>query len=140
MQDRLSAVDRTGWAVESREEAIAGGLHLAAVEMGEVIPYRALVSLEHIPPALVAKLHGRSCGIDDVGEQHRREHAVANGHSPSSGEELLYFTEPLVRVLIEERMVIALELDHPRIRQVFGEPSSLTDVKKAIAGAMQEIG
>ena len=78
-EDRGRAADRAGRAVERREEAVPGRLHLAAVETAQGLAHRALVSLEQLAPAPITKIRGRARRIDDVGEEHRGENPVGLG-------------------------------------------------------------
>ena len=72
-------------AVESRQEAVAGRVDLAAAE---ALRARARTSAwcasSRSPPAPVAELAARSRRAHDVGEQHRRQHPVGlrTGRTP----------------------------------------------------------
>src|SRR5262249_16997059 len=70
LDQRPSAADRTGRAVEGGEKAITGRADLAAAEAHELRAHEPVVMLEHLPPAPVTErrcLLGRG---DNVGEKH----------------------------------------------------------------------
>ena len=77
--DRLAAADRPGRAVEHREEAIAGGVDLAAAEALELAAHERMVTLEQAVPALVAELCRTGGGADDVGEEQRQQRSSRSG-------------------------------------------------------------
>ena len=76
IDDRLCAADRARGPVEGREEPVARGIDLAPVEAGELASHRGMVLLEQVAPAPVAELGGLLGRADEIGEQHRRQHAI----------------------------------------------------------------
>ena len=54
LDDRSGAADRAGWAVETGEEAISGGVDLPAAEASESGPDTAMVFGDELRPAAVA--------------------------------------------------------------------------------------
>ena len=87
------AADAAGRSVEAHHEPVAERLHLAAAEAPQRVAHAAAVALEHLAPALVAEASRGVRGVDDVGEQDRREHAIGLGHVVGAGEELLHQLE-----------------------------------------------
>ena len=77
--DRHGAADRSLRAVEHREEAISGRVHLAAPKPSELRPDDGVVRIKQRMPVTVAHLRGAACRVHDVGEEHRGEHPII-GH------------------------------------------------------------
>ena len=71
------AAHGAGRAVEAREQPVAGEVGDDAAKPRDVLAARVLEGLEQLPPLRVAQLDRALRGGDDVGEQHRRQHAVA---------------------------------------------------------------
>lgn len=88
--------------------------------MGRELPAndRVVVSADVLPRA-VADLGRSCCGLDDVGEQHRREPAqsVVDGARACAGEELLKLGDEGSSVPEPVRKIAARELDHPSIQE-----------------------
>ena len=61
-----------------------------------------------------------------------------SGACASAGEELLDLAERPVDVLVPQDVVVAGQLDEPRVRQVLGEPAPVADVDEAVAAAMED--
>ena len=82
IDDRLSAADRSGGTIEGGEEPVAGCIDLLAVEAAELTADGGMVLLQQVAPAPIADLCRSLGGADEVGEEHRREHAVRAGRLP----------------------------------------------------------
>ena len=126
VEDRARAADRARRAVEGGEEAVAGRLHLAAAEALERArarsrSWRSSSSRQRWSPSSAAVLGG----VDDVGEEHRREHALGLGLGARAGEELLDLAERQLGVLVPGDVVVAGQLDEPGVRQVLGQPAAV---------------
>jgi precorrin-3B synthase len=86
--DRHRAPDRALRAVEHREEAVPGGVHLAAPKPRQLRPDDGVVRVEQRVPVTIAHLGGPARRVHDVGEQHRSEHPIVGHLSLVAGEEL----------------------------------------------------
>src|SRR6266702_3864863 len=78
---RLSRIAQAQWipragAVERREETIASRVHLPSTEPRELAADDLVVFLEEFPPCPVAEVGSMGGRIDDIGEQHGREHPI----------------------------------------------------------------
>ena len=95
------------------------------------------MALQQRAPAAVAEL-GRPRGRpDDVGEEHGREHAVADGRGPRAREELLDLVgEPVVEA--EPGGLRGRELDVRGARDVLGDVARVTLVEVRIVGAAHD--
>src|SRR4029077_969381 len=69
--------DRSRGAVEEGQKAVAGGRHLPPAEAVDRGADPHVVLLQHPRPRVVAELLERRGGTDDVAEDHRGEHALA---------------------------------------------------------------
>src|SRR6266702_7293968 len=74
--DRAGAMDSPGGAVERREETVASRVHLPPTEPRELAADDLVVFLEEFPPGAVAEVGSMGSRIDDIGEQHGREHPI----------------------------------------------------------------
>ena len=70
-----------------------------------------MVALEQLAPAPVAELARPLGRADDVGEQHRGEHAVGLGAGRDAGQELLDLVERSRPVADPRQVVVARQLD-----------------------------
>ena len=118
--DMPRTADRSGRAVERREEPVTGGARQIPGVQSETLANRAVEEVEGPPPAFVAELAGPLRGADDVHEQHRGQYAIRIADLASrAGDELLDGAEQLG---IRKRPVVgAVELHEPRARDVLGE-------------------
>lgn len=87
--DRDRATDRAAGTIEHRERSVAERLHDPPSMALDLLADQAIVAFQQRPPSAVAELCGTLGRADDVGEQHRREHAVAAGRPVS-----VAFAEP----------------------------------------------
>lgn len=76
VDDRPRALDTSSRSVEAGKYAVTGGPH-----HDPAVPFylgrgRTIVRVEQVAPAPVAEFCGAGRGVDDIGEQHRCEHAV----------------------------------------------------------------
>jgi hypothetical protein len=118
LDDRVRTADGPRRPVEGREEAVSGCVHLRSAEADELAADELVVALEEVAPGAVAERGRLLAGADDVGEEHRGEHAVRLGlvppGFPSLDQELLDRTQVRLRVAGERRVVGARKLDVPR--------------------------
>jgi hypothetical protein len=118
LDDRLRAVNRSGGPVEAGDEAIAGGVDLAAAEADQLAPNEFMVPFEQLAPSPVAEL-GRSSGrTDDVGEEHCRQHTFGLGFIPAAGlphvaQERLDLVQRSIQLRRGHRLPPAGDLDEP---------------------------
>ena len=86
--DRCGAGDGPSGPVEARGEAVPGGVDLPPAESAQLLAHGAFVGIEGRAPSPVAEggqVFGRG---DDVGEEHRRQHAVDIDWWSLAGQEL----------------------------------------------------
>src|SRR5205085_7386766 len=102
--DRVRAGDRTGWAVEAREDAVARGVDLPASEPGDLRPDGGVVARDQLAPRAVAELRRALGRADDVGEEHRREDPLRLREPADAGHEPLRLADRLlVDVVVDPR-------------------------------------
>ena len=77
--NRARAPNRPRRAVEGREEAVASGVHFPTPEVPQLRSDEPMVLLHEFAPAAIAELGRAGGGIDEIGEQDRRQHAVRAG-------------------------------------------------------------
>src|SRR6266542_5830674 len=85
----LRTADRSGWAVESGQQSVAGGHHLAAAEAFELLAGDRVVTLKQFLPGMIAERIGLLRRSHDVGEQHRGENTFRLRKRPYASQELL---------------------------------------------------
>src|SRR6516164_619442 len=78
LADSQRAPNGPGRAVESDEEAVAGGIHLAAAEPADLPADYCVVLGQQLAPAVVAELSRPPGRADDVGEKHCGQAAPAH--------------------------------------------------------------
>src|SRR5581483_7051623 len=97
-----------------------------------------VVALEELAPATVTLSRRVLGGADDVGEEHRGEHAVGPGRPPGSGEELLDLVQERIRISEEDDVVVSGELDEHGVRHGLAEPAAHADRNDRVAHTVQE--
>src|SRR3990170_3565018 len=90
----LTTPDGTARAVEARQEPIAGGDDLMTAVTVELEAGRLVVRAQHVFPVSITQAFGESGRIHHVGEEERREYAVAGRWrlSPTLPPTVLYRT------------------------------------------------
>ena len=116
----MGAAHRLGRAVERGDEPIAGGVDHAACVAQQLQAHDGVVSIEVRPPGQIAQRGRPSCRIDDVREQHRRQHPFASTRS-STREELLDLVDDRVGAAGVRGVIGAGQLDVAGIRDVLAE-------------------
>src|SRR3989441_2616889 len=76
LADGIGAADGARWTVEGCQQAVAGGLDLAAAEAVDLRPGGPMERVHERAPAGVAERRRPRGGADDVHEEDRRQHAV----------------------------------------------------------------
>jgi hypothetical protein len=71
------AVDRPPGAVECGEEAVAGGIHLAATVACQFAPHKRVVALNKVSPGAVTERRRPCCRTDDVSKEESRQDSIA---------------------------------------------------------------
>jgi hypothetical protein len=129
--NRLSAADGPSRAVERCEEAIAGRIHLTAVEPLQLAPDSRVMLLDEVPPATIPELRGSGGGADEIREEHSRQHTRGAPRLPRSCQELSNLGDG--RLGIEPGHVIVRgKLDISRARDRSREISRVLDVTHLI--------
>src|SRR5262249_48468889 len=89
VDDRRGAAHGTGRTVKGRKKPVAQGLDLTTAKPSELLAHRIVMAVEQIAPSSVAKLRRPSRRVDDVSEQHRRQHPIELGFATGAGQKLL---------------------------------------------------
>lgn len=106
--------------VERGQEPVARTVDLPAAQSQKLAAHECVVALEHVAPAAIAELDRLRRRVDDVGEEHGREHPLRLGVRPRSGlpdlvQEASHLDLDAIRIRIAERQVPhARELDESR--------------------------
>src|SRR5207253_75804 len=87
--DGLCAADRAGRPIKSGEEAVTGGIDLAAAEARKLVPDRGVMTVEQLSPAAIAERARTLRRPDDVCEQESHEHTIGLFGLAHAGQELL---------------------------------------------------
>jgi hypothetical protein len=96
----------------------------AAVKPFDLLAYQLVVARQELGPLAIAELGCASRRPDEIGEQHRRQHAVGIG-GPSTGEELLNRHQHRVGIAKRQRAVGTIELDQRRAGDVLREVAGM---------------
>jgi hypothetical protein len=86
---RESATDRARGPIESSQEAVSGGVHLAAAKALELPPHQLVVSSDEVVPVVIAEPRGSLGRSDDVGEENRRQDSIGLVLVMGAGQEEL---------------------------------------------------
>ena len=92
LDDRDRGAHRAASGIERRDEAVAGRVDLPPAEAAELRAHDRIVRVQFATPGRVAEFGRVSGRVDDVGEEHRRQHPV-RGPVPVPGQELLDLVE-----------------------------------------------
>jgi hypothetical protein len=124
VDDRLRAPDTSDGTIETGEYTVTGGLHhdpAVTIDLGRG---HTIMRVEQFAPAPIAELCSASRGVDDVGEQHRREYVidVDPWWRSQPGDELLDDVERLGLLVIDEaEMPVTGQLDQTGTGNQLGE-------------------
>ena len=132
------AADRSLRAVERREEAVAGGVDLAAAKTGQLRPHDGVVRVEQRAPVAVTDLGRHPRRADDVGEQHRGEHAIVGHLRLVAGEELGDLLERISPRLDDVIHVAARQLNVFRAGNVIAEVPALRRRDDRVIGVLDD--
>src|ERR671934_399381 len=123
VDDRVRAADRPRRPVEGGEEPITCGVLFFASVARQLASHERVMALEQLAPGTVAELGGAVRGADDVGEEHRGEHAVRHLWRRLAAHEALDLLRDLGR---EEDAPVVLAGHAQRVRS--------RDVPRYLAG------
>jgi hypothetical protein len=119
--DLLGTAHGARRAVEQRQEAVAGGLHFAATMALQLGANSHVMRLQRRPPLAVAGRHRLFRRIDDVGEQHGRQHAVDLDGCRRGTHELADLVDDPIHIGRPGSVIIARQLDIAGAGNIFGE-------------------
>jgi hypothetical protein len=97
--ERSRALDGPSGPVEGGQDPITGGLDQPAAELLDQPAGQLVMDVQQLPPAPVAQCSGPLGRADDIGEQHRRQHAGRFGDPADAGQELLDMVQGELRHL-----------------------------------------
>ena len=105
-----------------------------------MLTHERVVTLKQLAPARIAKRRRMGRGVDDVREEHGREHAFGLADAARAGEEALCLVEDRVVVLRAVGMVGALQLDEARSRDDVGQVAPGADRDPVLAAVHHQGG
>ena len=134
------AADGTGRPIEEREEPVASGSHLSSAIAPELIANASMMRMQEIGPGRVTKLCRSGRGSDDIGEQDGRQDPIRLGASSDAGKKLLDLPQDRVGVADPWQMVIASQVDEPRVGDVVCQIASGAGVDDPVAAPVEDQG
>jgi hypothetical protein len=140
--DRGSAPDRARRSVEGGEEAVPRRVDLAAAEPHELAADERVVALEELQPLAIAELGRPVREAHDVGEEHRRQHAVGLGLVPAAarpevGQERLDGAVELGGPSVDREVPEARQLQELGLRHPLGQEARRVDRHELVLGTME---
>jgi hypothetical protein len=105
---------------------------------GEQRPDGPIVLHQHLLPPRVAERGRTNGGVDDVGEEDRRENSLAGTARDGARGEALGFVQDAIGVTRKERMIESGKLDEARIGDVLDEIPSVANGHDSIVGAIEK--
>ena len=133
--------DAAAGSVEGGEQAVAGAFDDDAPVLFDGLSRGVVVLFEQRAPGSITDRRGAGGRVDDVGEEHRREHSVDFDFAVAgcAGDELGDRVDDRIVVTGEAADVeVARDLDEVSIRDVLGEVSPVSDRDDRIAGAVHD--
>ncbi len=137
---RARASQRARRPVEARNRAVRPLAHDAAAKALDLGFRRRMVVVHEIDPAAVAVLGRAARGLDDIGRDHGREHAVMVGAWPRAGQKLLDLVDHAVDVADPDQMIAARHLDIFGAVDVPGEILPAAHVHAHVLAAVEDQG
>src|SRR5207244_306375 len=141
VSDRAGAANPPRGAVERREETIASRVDFPPTKPRELAADDLVVFLEEFPPCPVAEVGSMGSRIDDIGEQHGREHPIrlSNQRSPVADirEERLQLAKEPFLVADQRLHVMARKLDESCAADVVGQVAPTSDIKPRYLRALE---
>jgi len=138
LPDRAGTPDGPGGPVEGGEEAVPGGVHLAAAESLQQLPSAGVMLLEQVPPTAVTELSGFVRRPDNVGEHDGSQAPVEIRRCLPAGQELLNHIQQGVGITDVGQVIGTGQLGIPGVRDQFGCLSHRLQVDQRIAGPVED--
>ena len=135
--DRERRPHRSGRTVEGCQHAVADPLHPPAAVARQLSLDQPPVLAEQLTPPTVPELGCAVGRSDDVGEEDRREHPVANRGRGTSRDELLDLVDHRVLISRDEQMVRARKLNLARARDPARDRAREVRTHDPILGAVE---
>jgi hypothetical protein len=107
----LCASDGSCRSVKGSEKAIPCRIDLSASISIELFPDNKVMLSENFLPSVVADLSQAFGRINDIGEEHRGQHAIRFRTSPNSRKEDLYLIQERIGISFPDHMIIAGEFN-----------------------------
>jgi hypothetical protein len=101
----FGAVDRPRRTIERSQEAVAQGLHLPSAEARKLPAHRLIISIEKVAPGSIAIGAGAPDRVNDILEDHGREHSVDLRGRSRTCQILLHLSEYSVAGVEKREMV-----------------------------------
>jgi hypothetical protein len=125
-------------AIECHQEAVAGGLHLAAAMARQCVAHDRVVALEQVTPGRVSKLRSSLGRADDIREQDRGERSLGLRVMAGTGEKLLDLLDDWRHLADPWPMICALELHEARAGNVLREVPAMRDGGDHVLAAVED--
>jgi hypothetical protein len=142
--DRARTVDGPSRPVEAGEEAVACRVDLPPPEVAELSADGLVMPLQQLPPGEVAEPGRAGSGADDVGEEHRGEHAIRFllPHLPFAdlAQKTFQLREEAIRIACLGREVPPRQLDQLCSPDVLGQVATVPNVHDLDLGSLQNQG
>src|SRR5271166_2763579 len=120
--DGARASYRARRTIESSEQSVTRGVHLAAAKSGQLFSYYHVPVAEQLAPSRITQLGCALGRADDIGEHYGGQHAIGMVWVPLAGNEFLDLVrDEVLCINIDDGMVGARHLDQLRIGNVLGE-------------------
>ena len=107
----MRASDGSCRSIKGSEKAISCRIDLSASISIQLFPDNEVMLSENFLPSVIADLSQMLGRINDIGEEHRGQHAIRFGTSPNSCKKDLYLIQDRFGISFLDHMIIAGEFD-----------------------------
>src|SRR5439155_19933145 len=125
LPDGRRAQDRASGPVERCKEPVSSSIDLTAAGPGQLPADEPVMVLEELGPASIAQVSSELRRVHDVGEHHRRQHAVRFWNLPASRQEFIDLLKDRLRITVPRPVLVPLNLAVLGSRDPFGELPTL---------------
>src|SRR5262249_6735961 len=139
-RDAHCTADRPAGSIKSNQETISCCVHLPPTESRQLPSYDDVVLLQQLSPVPITYCCRPSCGVDNIGEEDRRQNSIWLRAVTDSREEFLDLVEKRVRISHIGCMSRSDQLNEFGSLDGLGHVTCLVDSREPVTASVQNQG
>src|SRR5262249_4469764 len=137
-RDAHRTADRPARSIKSNQEAISCCVHLPATESRQLPSYDDVVLLQQFRPVPITHFCRASCGVDNIGEEDRRQNSIWLRIMADSCEKFLDLVEKRLRISHIGGMVCSDQFNELSTFDGLGHVTCLVDRREPVPAPVQD--